>query len=267
MATDRRSPKERTGKRGTTRLSSRAGETSQPNRVSQQVAAEAEAQEAFIQLAAHELRTPLTVLHGMLQLVLVKPEISDATCRPLIESAYVAAQRIQAIIDSLTEITRLRSGEIALQLQSVDLNSVASSAHENLRENLPGWHIQVVPHIEPIAVMADPFRLQQAVTHAVNHVVERAPTEGAVELRVVAVRRSACIEVEGQGPSLRRPPTASQVREHREPAAGSAAPLGLRLYVAEQLLRLHGGEMDVRTEPDVRLAVRLWLPLMHAAKR
>jgi signal transduction histidine kinase len=228
---------------------------------------EPEAQEAFIQLAAHELRTPLTVLHGMLQLVLDRGRITETRCRPLIAAAYAETRRMQAIIEDLTDVTRLRQGELALEPRQTDLNEVAGAAGAELQGSLAGQRMEVIRHTAPVRVLGDPSRLRQAVRNVVIHVAERAPSQDTIVLQVLPLRRQGCLRIESRGPSLRRPPTGAEMRAHRQPAAVSAAPQGLRLYIAQQVLRLHGGQLSVKAEPDAWLSVLLSLPLLDAAKR
>ncbi|HLG72545.1 MAG TPA: HAMP domain-containing sensor histidine kinase [Chloroflexota bacterium] len=222
-----------------------------------------EAAEAFIQLAAHELRTPLTVLLGMLQLILAKQEITDRDCRPLAESALTEARRIQTIVDDLTEVTRLRIGELSLDRQTADLNDLAVQATEGLQGPLTAQPLRITRHHEPLPVSADGVRLRRAIQHAMSHVAERAPSQTGVHMRTSLDPGWAHLLIEGYGATLHRPPTASLVRDHREPALGSSAYLGLRLYLAEQMALLHGGQLHIQTEPESTLRVRFSLPLVN----
>ncbi len=235
-------------------------------RLADRRAAWREIQEAFIQFAAHELRTPLTVLYGMLQLLAGKPQLNDPACRRLLDVAIGEAQRMQAIIGDLSDVTRLRSGQAGLNLGVVDLGALAGEAAAQAQDSWPNQAVRLHAYTGPLRVRADRTRIQHALEHLIAHVITHSPSHGVIDVRPGREGARACVVLEGHGPPVRAPRTVAAESPQSAPAGGGSLP-GFHLYIAEQLIALHGGRLVIDGQPDVVMAVRVELPLVSSAER
>ncbi len=122
----------------------------------------------------------------------------------------------------------------------------------------------------PVPVAVDPLRLEQVVTNVLDNAVKYSPAGGAVDVRVTVPRPGlARITVRDHGLGI---PAADRGRVferfHRVHAGnpGEAGPvvggIGLGLYIARQIVELHGGEIRAEFPADggSRFVVRLPLP-------
>jgi signal transduction histidine kinase len=230
-------------------------------------AARPETQEAFIQFAAHELRTPLTVLYGMLQLLAGKQQLNDPSCRRLLNAAIGEAQRMQAIIGDLTDVTRLRSGQAGLDLRVVDLATLAADAVAQARASRPDQAVRLRACKGTLQVRVDRARMQHALQHLLAHVITHSPSHGAIDVRLGRENAWAFVVLEGHGPSVRAPRTVAAADGPQSAPAGGGSLSGFHVYIAEQLIAPHGGRVVMHGQPDVVMTVRVELPLVISAER
>ena len=218
-------------------------------------AARAEAERAsrmkdeFLSTLSHELRTPLHAILGWSQVLTRRGTADLATGLEVIERNARAQTKI---IDDLLDMSRIVSGKVRLDVQSVDLAAVARLALETVRPGADAKGIKLLAVLDPLAgpVTGDPNRLQQVFWNLLTNAVKFTPRGGRVQ--VFLERVSSHLELRvidtGQGISPAFLPhvfdrftqaDASNTRQH--------AGLGLGLAIVKQLVGLHGGSVRAKS--------------------
>jgi len=140
----------------------------------------------FISIASHELRTPLTVLSGYSQMLLDAPELkSNPAYMNAIKGVVDGAQRLHEIVDSMLEVAKIDTKELALQAESVKLELVISNVcrknAQTFRERKLKVHIdQSVIDIPP--ALGDPEALQKVFQHLISNAIKYTPDEGLITI-------------------------------------------------------------------------------------
>jgi signal transduction histidine kinase len=159
-----------------------------------------------------------------------KSEATREVAGRIVELADRMAECVAAIMD----VQRIRMGKLRLELHPVDLVELARECAA--RSQQPTARVVATDSArEP--VLADRARLGQALATVIDSVV-KSTTSGALELRV-GVREW----------SDGRPRATLTVGDPQpigqEPRVGAQAPVELELYVAREIVRLHGGDLWV----------------------
>ena len=140
----------------------------------------------FISIASHELRTPLTVLSGYSQMLLEAPELkSNPAYLNAIKGVVDGAQRLHEIVDSMLEVAKIDTKELALQAESVKLEPVISNicrkSTQTFKERKLKVHIdQSVIEIPP--VLGDSEALTKVFQHIVSNAIKYTPDEGLITI-------------------------------------------------------------------------------------
>lgn len=208
------------------------------------------ARDDFLSIASHELKTPLTALKLQLQIGQrrLAADGSPAPGRPPPHAWLAAAlrqlERVEALVEELLDLTRIRSGRLTLRVRTVDLAELARSACERLRAVLArtGNALEVEAP-EQVLVACDPGRLEQVLVNLLVNASRHAP---GARVRVRAAREEdrAVLAVEDEGPGI--PPEARErvfaAYEKVQPGRGHG--LGLGLYIVRQIVEAHGGRIE-----------------------
>jgi two-component system sensor histidine kinase KdpD len=215
---------------------------------------------ALLTAVSHDLRTPLATLKASLDSLRAKDiDLSEDLRDELLAEVSNSADRLQALIDDLLDLTRVRSGVVEPLLVDVDLDEVVGAAVRDLE---PG-RVVVGPLLELPPVTTDPGLLQRVVANLVQNAVRHGG--GRVEVTAAVstedAHRVVRLLVVDHGPGL---PGAAKERAFtpfQRLGDRSGAGLGLGLAVARGLAEAVGGRLEAVDTPGGGLTMVLDLPL------
>ena len=228
----------------------------------------------FISIAAHELRTPLTTIRGYAQLLHVQHERDGRPERELRALAAMvrAVDRLSALSRDLLDVSRIRTGQFALELRPLDLAALAREVVERHADTLDGQapsrlRIEVVA--APLPVLCDAERLEQVLSNLIENALKYSPDGGevVVELRREDGRAELSVRDHGIGVPADALERIFELFGRAPNAAENAVTgLGLGLYICRSIVEGHGGRVWVESAGVGRGATfRVELPLAEGA--
>ncbi len=224
--------------------------------------ARAQAEEAnrikdeFLATVSHELRTPMNAILGWANL-LRGGEMDEAEVNRAFETIERNASAQSRLIEDLLDVSRIITGKLRLERQTVDLASVVEAALEAARPAAEGKRITVVSNLESqvVRVFADPQRLQQIVWNLLSNAVKFTPRGGRVEVELRERESQIEILVSDTGQGI-DPDFLPYVFDRFRQAEGSTARkhggLGLGLAIVRHLVELHGGKVTADSSGEGR---------------
>jgi signal transduction histidine kinase len=222
-----------------------------------------DARDEFMSVAAHELKTPLTSLRGVAQLLLRDiqrgREISPQRVDFAVQTLERQTGRLTQLVTRLLDSTQIEAGRLRVEPVPTDLVALARSA---LAEQHAGaGHKLVFEGPEHLEAMVDPVRFEQVITNLLDNAVKFSPGGGTVTLAMEragdgGVRLS--VTDEGIGiPAGQR----EAIFERFQQAHGAhhLSGMGLGLYIAREIVSLHGGDIHIEDpgHPGARFVVSL----------
>lgn len=231
-----------------------------------------QARDEFLAMVSHELKTPITPLNLQLQtfIKLFKEGRLESVPRDkllrLLETSEDQVDRLSKLINDLVEMSRLKSGKLELKTEQVDLGAlvrgvVASFAPTGEDDSQSLIQVECDPGV---VGEWDPFRLEQVVMNIVSNAVKY----GAGKPIKVSVRSEgsvATLAVKDHGIGV---PLSEQTRifERFERAVSSRnyGGLGLGLFIADRLTKLHHGKISLDSLPGMGAKFTVELPKMSA---
>jgi PAS domain S-box-containing protein len=220
----------------------------------------------FVAMVSHELRTPLNAILGWTELMLKDHQSSAVIERGL--SIVARNTRLQAqLISDLLEISRIVSGKLRLDIQSVDLTSVIEAAIETVQQAADAKGVTIERHLDAtIGPMAgDPARLQQVVWNLLSNALKFTPQTGRVRVSLRRTGSRAEIVVEDSGAGIRAdflPHVFDRFQQADASRTRRFGGLGLGLSIVKNLVEFHGGMVNAASEGEGRGATfTISLPL------
>ena len=203
----------------------------------------------FLATMSHELRNPLNVILGYSELLLRTDEIkasphllrlSEALRRNAVAQSY--------LIRDLLELSRLRSGKLTLNSETVSLMTAINNAVETVRADAEAKDIAVIIRApaEPLFVNGDLLRLEQIVWNLLTNAVKFTPEGGRVTVRLERENNQAILIVEDTGQGIEAsflPNVFEMFRQGDARASREHTGMGIGLALVQQLVRLHGGSV------------------------
>jgi PAS domain S-box-containing protein len=222
----------------------------------------------FLAMLAHELRNPLAPIRNGVQLLRMDG-VADIRTQTL-DMIDRQTGHLVRLVDDLLDVSRITSGKMALQKTAVELSAVVASAVETCRPAIEAArHALVIelPH-ESLPVHADFVRLAQVVSNLLGNAARYTAQGGRIELRLRRDGRDALLSVADNGIGI-APEILPRIFEMfmqggRDPR-GALGGLGIGLALAKNLVELHGGTIEAKSDGADRgaqFAIRL--PLLGA---
>ena len=211
------------------------------------------AKTAFFSNVSHEFRTPLTLMLGPLEELLGKPETqSDSTSAELLGVVHRSGLRLQRLVNTLLDFSRIEAGRARASYQPTDLAGFTADLASSFRSAMERAGLELRVVCEPLArpVHVDHEMWEKIVLNLLSNAFKYT-LEGSV---VVSLREhngqvEFAVADTGTGIPAEEVPRLFE-RFHRVPHAQGRTHegTGIGLALVQELVRLHGGEVAVASE-------------------
>ena len=206
--------------------------------------------ELFTAMLAHDLRSPLSAI--VMSSTLLERKAADDTSRKAARRLLTSAQHMGRMINDMLDLARARFGAgIPLKRGPADLGPVLQRVVQEHRDGNPGRDIRLAQHGEPTGDW-DADRLAQGAVNLIGNALVHGDRSQPVEVLLDGMQAEAVrlvVANAGQIPPERLPSLFDPFSDI-EQRTGRDAGLGLGLYIVREIVRSHGGSVDVETEPD-----------------
>ena len=231
----------------------------------------------FLATLSHELRTPLNAILGWSHLLRSGGKDRADLLKGL-ETIERNARIQTQLIEDLLDMSRITSGKLRLDVQSISPVPFIDAAMETVKPAADAKGIRLEKFLDPLAgpIAGDPARLQQVVWNLLSNAIKFTRKDGRVE--VVLRRVDSHIEISvadtGIGIDARfMPHLFERFRQGDASTTRSFGGLGLGLSIVKSLVELHGGTVaaaspgeGLGTTVTVRLPVNAVHRPAHAAE-
>jgi PAS domain S-box-containing protein len=205
----------------------------------------------FLATLGHELRNPLAPISNALQLwpYVAHDEGEMRQLRAVVERQL---RHLIRLIDDLLDMSRITRGKINLRRQRVDLRDLVTAAAESVKPLIDarGHTLSISLPDEPVCVDGDADRLTQVFANILNNAAKYTGDGGEISV-CAEVQDRAVVRVRDNGPGIPR----DMLHKIFEPFLQvdstldrSHGGLGIGLTLARQLIELHGGTIEARSE-------------------
>jgi two-component system CheB/CheR fusion protein len=205
----------------------------------------------FLATLAHELRNPLAPIRNALHLMR-EPGGDPRVLEPERAMAERQVVHLARLIDDLMDIARISRGKIELRKETLLLAPVVERAVASVRSALEsrGHRLEVALPEAPIAVTADPTRLEQILGNLLNNAIKYTEPGGSIQVVVERERDDVVIKVCDSGVGIEPELLPHvfdlffQAENHRDRSQGG---LGIGLSLVRRLVEMHGGTIHAHS--------------------
>ncbi len=221
-----------------------------------------EMQRSFMSAVSHELRTPITCIKTSTELLDAAASQLTPPQRELTDTIAHHTRRLESLVDELMDAVRLEAGVLTLSRQPTPLADFVERVVRSLHPlaEARGQSLEVMVGEDQAIVEIDRPRLERALGNLVANAIKFTPRGGRIAVTSTTAAGSVEVTVTDTGPGV---PAAERERVFERFYVGHphSGGLGLGLYIARQVVELHGGRLWADEAPGQGARFTLSLPL------
>ncbi|MGE3507627.1 MAG: ATP-binding protein [Vicinamibacterales bacterium] len=216
---------------------------------------------------SHELKTPLTSVIAHLE-TLAQPDASVDSARAahFASIAYREALRLKRIVLDLIDATRLESGTGDLTLQEFAASDLLARLRDRHALECKQRQIALELSASPdsLAIVADPFRLEQAIDNLIANSIRHSTAGAAIAVRLERRPDELTVSVmdTGEGiPEAELPLVFERFYRGSSPNTKRSVGSGLGLSIVRAIVTRHGGTVSAKSTLGSGTTVEMHLPV------
>lgn len=221
----------------------------------------------FLGNVSHELRTPLSVVIGFVALLLDEliGKLTDEQLKVL-ERVYESSEELLELIDNLLCVTSLNAGELHAIEEKFDVEAMVHEATQRYQKLVKDKGVQLSVQISPggLRIVSDRSKVTRIFQSLLHNAIKFTPAgEVTVKVRRSIQRRVIEFEITDTGIGIPHDQIEGMFQPFRQmddSPRREFSGLGLGLTVARRLTEFLGGEVDIRSGPDLGTHILLNIP-------
>ena len=219
---------------------------------------------AFAADVAHELRTPLAILRTQMEGIqdgVVEPS------SPALASLLEETLRLSRLVADLELLASADAAGFSLVRQPVELRPLLEGAAQEFAGPYEAEDVALRTDLSNVRVEVDPTRIRQVATNLLSNALKFTPSGGEVVLALRVEAGRAIIRVSDTGPGIPADEVTHVFDRFFRGRGVRAGGSGIGLTVARELVRAHGGDIQITSEPAQGTTFTVSLPMASSEER
>ena len=218
----------------------------------------------FISSISHELRTPLTAIKGWAETMQFDGCRDRQTVEKGIAIIVKETERLNGIVEEVLDFSRIQQDRMVLIMDKLDILAELDESVYMLKEraNTENKHlVYEEPDILPV-VLGDRNRLRQVFINIIDNALKYSDTGGVVTIRAEQTENMVVITIADNGcgiPAKDLPKVKQKFYKANQTVRGS----GIGLAVADEIVRLHKGTLDIDSTEGIGTTVTIRIPVIE----
>ena len=233
-----------------------------------------DAQSLFLAILGHDVRSPLGAASMGAQVLLHDQTLPSKVLKVALR-IFNSTKRVDEIVRDLLDFsTSHLGGGIPIDPYTVDLGQICLAVVEEARTFHPEREIELVTSGNLVGAWDGP-RVAQAFSNLISNAVQHGKADGAIQVAARGDDGAITFEVNNEAElilpaklrSLFDPVKSFAIRPPGERVLSRVQNLGLGLYVVREIVRAHGGEVNVTSTEEEGVTFSVKLPRITPQRR
>lgn len=216
----------------------------------------------FISSVSHELRTPLTAIKGWAETMQMGGDDKETLERGM-GIIIRESERLSGIVEELLDFSRMQSGRMTLTMDKIDILAELGEAVYMFSERANTEHKFLI-YEEPAMlspVLGDINRLRQVFVNIIDNALKYTDEGGTINVSATELNGYICVVISDNGcgiPAEHLPNVKKKFYKANQTIRGS----GIGLALADEIMTLHSGSLDIESHENVGTAVTILIPTL-----
>jgi len=206
----------------------------------------------FFSNLSHELRTPLTVIMALLETLIGGALEDRENSKRFLEKLYKNSVRMSELIEDISDLSSIESGEVNLSPSSIRLKSAIAEAVALLEMRAEEMQVRFVIAVpDDLTVRGDAKRLGQILRNLIENAVKFNKPGGKVSVSAARFDGFARVEVEDTGNGISSadlPRIFERLYRADRSRSQNIQGTGLGLAIVKHLVLAHGGDITATSD-------------------
>lgn len=217
----------------------------------------------FISQISHELRTPITAIRGWSETMMADESLGDLSKRgvTIINSE---TERLSKMVEEMLDMSRLQSGRLSISVAPVDIVAEFENTMFMMGERAKAENISIVYNISDTKciVSCDKDRMKQVFFNIIDNSIKHSNPGSEIIASSIREKGSVKFVVEDFGSGISKEDL-PYVKEMFYKGSSQKRGSGIGLGVSDEIIRLHGGSLDIESELGIGTKVTVTLPVLE----
>jgi two-component system phosphate regulon sensor histidine kinase PhoR len=205
----------------------------------------------FVGNISHELRTPLAAIKAIVE-TLQDGAIDDKeVAQDFLNKVNSEVDSLSQMVNELIELSRIETGRVKLNLNSINLNTQAQEVISRLMPQADRKHLAIIANFSdnlPL-VQADPDRIQQVLTNIIHNAIKFTPDSGEIKVDIIHDSSSVTVRISDNGNGISKEDLPHIFERFFKVDKSRSLPgSGLGLAIAKHIILAHGGKIWVESQ-------------------
>lgn len=222
----------------------------------------------FISSVSHELRTPLTAIKGWAETLMIDGSGSPETMKKGVGVIVNETERLSQMVEELLDFSRMQNGHFTLQMANMDILAELGDAVLIYSDKARRESKEIIynePEMLPI-VFGDKNRIRQVFINVIDNAVKYSSAGDTVTIKAFEENGKIIVSVADTGVGIKESDLA-KVKTKFYKANHTRRGSGIGLAVADEIVTMHGGSMDIASEGEgLGTTVTITLPTVDSTK-
>lgn len=228
----------------------------------------------FISRVSHELRTPLTAIKGWAETMQIsgRKKLDRRTFDKGMDVIIKESGRLTGIVEELLDFSRIQTGRMVLINEKLDILAELDEVIYMLKDRAVNENKHLI-YDEPVEIFppvyGDRNRLKQVFINVIDNALKYTPEDGVVAIEIKYDKKTDAdniiITITDTGcgiPAEDLPKVKEKFYKANQKVNGS----GIGLAVADEIVQLHKGKLDIESGVGVGTTVTITLPILSEGK-
>ena len=230
------------------------------NRMAFELSNMEESRKSFVANVSHELRSPLTSIRGYVQ-ALRDGAIPEEEREKYMDVVLDETARLTALVRDLLDLSRIESGKFPMEMARVDLCEQMRRSLLSFEGRIEEKRVEVAAELpeSPCWVTADAGRIRQVIGNLIDNALKYTDTGGTISVSAGEADGYIRVVISDNGcgiPAEHMPNIKKKFYKANQTIRGS----GIGLALADEIMALHSGSLDIESHEGIGTAVTITIP-------
>lgn len=233
------------------------------NNMAQQLSEIDKMKNDFISTVSHEIRTPMTAIKGWgetLRNVGDNPALLDKGLDIIVSET----ERLSDMVEELLDFSRMQNGKIRIVNEEIDLLSIIEHVYYIYKQKALSENKQLSLNLNQntdIRIIGDKDRIRQVIINILDNAVKYTAENGKIAITVARIQKYVKIIISDNGKGIPQKDL-PHIKEKFYKADNTVRGTGIGLAVADEIIKMHSGEINIASEESEGTVVEIILPIV-----